>query len=195
MENDQEFAILMERLRNGSEEAGRELFERYGTHILFVVREKMHGKLRPLFDSMDFSQDVWASFFALPHGQYKFSSPKDLIGFLVKIARHKVIDTMRQRLGTTKYDRKRENSLDGSVAHQAGELTARQPTPSQVFVAREQWDRLQADTPVHLRPILELLLQGHTHKEVAQKLGMNEKTIRRLLRRVAPEKQLREQGT
>jgi DNA-binding NarL/FixJ family response regulator len=97
-----------------------------------------------------------------------------------------VIEAVRQRFATAKYNVNREHSLEGSAAFQANALSAHQPTPSQVAVAREQWDRLQEKLPAHQRRILELLVQGHTHEEIAQQLGMNERTIRRLIRRIAP---------
>src|SRR5438093_3787651 len=58
-----EFTALMERVRRGSNGAAEELVARYGAHILRVVRAKLSKKLRPKFDSADFVQSVWASFF------------------------------------------------------------------------------------------------------------------------------------
>ena len=69
-----EFALLMQSVREGSQEAARTLFERYGPHIRRVVRRKLHQKLRPQFDSVDFVQDVWASFFAQQGRQASFES-------------------------------------------------------------------------------------------------------------------------
>src|SRR5262249_44175004 len=58
----QEFAALMQRLAGGSQEAARELYDRYGPHIRRVVRRRLIPALRPKFDSIDFEQDVWKSF-------------------------------------------------------------------------------------------------------------------------------------
>ena len=41
----------------------------------------------------------------------KFNSPGELIAFLTKLARHKVIDVVRQRLHTQKHDVRREVTL------------------------------------------------------------------------------------
>jgi DNA-directed RNA polymerase specialized sigma24 family protein len=41
--------------------------------------------------------------------------------------------------------------------------------------------------PPRQREILTMLRQGETHRAIAHKLGLHEKTIRRLLQRVAPE--------
>jgi RNA polymerase sigma factor (sigma-70 family) len=182
-----DFATLMQRIREGSQEAARELLEDYGPHVFRVVRRRLHRRLRSKFDSSDFVQAVWASFFALQPREFRFDSPEELVGFLVNLARNKVVDTVRQRLASLKYDVHREQSLDDSRAVRREEIVAHQPTPSQIAVAKEQWDRLLQQTPAHHRQILDLLRQGNTHLEIAHKLGMDEKTIRRLIRRIAPE--------
>jgi RNA polymerase sigma-70 factor (ECF subfamily) len=182
-----EFASLMESVRQGSEDAARTLFDRYGPHIRRVVRRKLHQKLRPQFDSLDFVQDVWASFFTRQGRQATFDSPEALIGFLSNMAYHKVIDAFRHNVQTKKRDVDRDRPLDQVVNTKDPRLAARLPTPSQVAVAKEQWDQLLDRVPEHYRPILTLLREGDTREEIARKLGLNEKTVQRVLRRIAPE--------
>jgi RNA polymerase sigma-70 factor (ECF subfamily) len=176
-----EFNALMERVRAGSEDAARELLRLYGEHILRVVRRRLHRKLRSKFDSSDFVQAVWASFFAQAPHRYTFDKPQALIAFLATLAQNKVVEAVRQRFQRQKYDVNREHSLEGSTAGEAAALAARQPTPSQVAVANEEWSRLLGDLPAHYQRMLELLRAGHTQREVAQQLGFNEKTIRRVI--------------
>jgi RNA polymerase sigma factor (sigma-70 family) len=182
-----EFAELMRSVREGSEDAARMLFDRYAPHIRRVVRRKLHQRLRPQFDSVDFVQDVWASFFALQGRQASFESPEALIGFLSNMAYHKVIDAVRQNMQTKKRDIGRERPLEKLINTQDERLTARQPTPSQVFGAKEQWDQLLDRVPERYWPILKLLREGETHEEIARKLGLDKKTVQRVLRRIAPE--------
>jgi RNA polymerase sigma factor (sigma-70 family) len=189
------FKDLMEKVRQGSPEASRELYDRYGHHILHVVRRRLHSRLRSKFDSLDFVQDVWASFFAATaatpasgnaaEGGQRFESPSALAAFLATVARNKVAQAFRIRLGgRTKRNLNLENSLDGSAAFQAERLRGPDPTGSQVAVAKEAYDRLTSDQPSHHRRILELLHQGNSHADIAAKLGVNEKTIRRLIRKL-----------
>src|SRR5688572_23874581 len=65
-EQQKDFSTLMQCVREGSADATKELLDRYGPHVLRVVRRKLNRKLRPKFDSVDFVQDVWASFFTTP---------------------------------------------------------------------------------------------------------------------------------
>lgn len=187
VECQREFADLMRRVQAGRDDAAaRELLERYEADILRVVRRRLAPKLRSKFDSTDFVQAVWASFFANPPPAQALDRPEALGAYLQKLAQHKVIDAVRQRLQAQKYNVNRENSLDGSAAYQAAGLTAQQPTPSQVAMAREEWDRLLEGQPARYRQILLLRRQGHSHREIAHKLGLDETTIRRAIRNLAP---------
>jgi RNA polymerase sigma factor (sigma-70 family) len=181
-----EFRDLMRHARDGSQEAARLLFERYGAVLLRAVRSKLHPRLRAQFDSIDFVQDVWASFFADAVRDRDFDSPAALAGFLEQMARNKVIDAGRQQRGTQKRDLDRQRSLADAGAARAADVARPQPTPSQFVMAEEEWERLLAQAPEHHRRILVLLRQGHTHAEVAQKLGTTTKTIQRLLRHICP---------
>ena len=184
----------MEKVRQGSPEASRELYDRYGHHILHVVRRRLHSKLRPKFDSLDFVQDVWASFFAVTAAARaagseaatapRFDSPSALAAFLARVARNKVAEACRDRLERDKYNINRENSLDGSAAFEVEKMRGPDPTGSQVALANEAYNRLTRDQPSHHRRIMELLHQGYSHLEIAEKLGVNEKTIRRLIRKL-----------
>jgi RNA polymerase sigma-70 factor (ECF subfamily) len=174
---------LLDRIRGGSQDAVRQLLDRYGPHILTVIRQKLDVSMRSVFDSLDFLQDVWASFFA---GEFDedFRDPNALIAFLVKVARNKVSDVARKRLQSGKYNFSREQSLDGSARLEGLGLTAAAPMPNEVAVAREEWDRLLAGRPVHQRRMLELLRDGYTHEEIAAELKLNEKTVRRVLQKI-----------
>ena len=183
-EQHEDFQTLMRRIRAGSEEAARELFERYGPHVRRVVRRKLRQPLRSKFDSDDFEQAVWASFFALLPHRGTFDRPEALVTFLVKLAQNKVIDAIRQRL-TQKYDVNREHAFSDSADYQAA---LKQPTPSQIAMAREEWRRLLAGKPDHYQRILTLRLQGHKVKEIAELVQVDEKTVRRVLDEFAPER-------
>ena len=66
-------------------------------------------------------------------------------------------------------------------------IAGAQPTPSQILVARERFHQLTEGLPAHQRIVLEFLRQGSTHQEIADALGINEKSIRRLVEKIAPE--------
>lgn len=177
-----EFEQLMERIRSGCPEAAREMFERYSRHIQMIVRHQLNKRLRSQFDSLDFTQDAWASFFHVPAERYTFKTPEELVGFLSGIAYHKVIDVCRQRLQTDKYARHEVQPLRTQTDDDNGnEPPVRSPSPSQVAIAEERWELLLKDQPPQVRRALEMLRLGHTHREVADCLGVPTKMIQRLL--------------
>jgi RNA polymerase sigma-70 factor (ECF subfamily) len=178
-----DFEQLMERVRAGSQEAAQELLERYSDPIRRVVRRHLHRRLRRQFDSLDFVQSVWASFFQLPAERYSFPTPKALVAFLSQVAYNKVVEAFRQRFQTAKHDLTRERSLhNGNLESPSVQL--REPTPSQLAIAEECWERLLAGQPPRYRRILEMLRQGHSHREIGEKLGLHPKVVQRLLRKL-----------
>jgi RNA polymerase sigma-70 factor (ECF subfamily) len=172
------FAALVLRARAGCSEAARELFERYSGYLKRVVRQYLHRRLRPLYDSMDFVQCVWASFLQA-ECPTAFACPDALAAYLGRLAANKVIEVHRQRLGTTRKGRNREeqhDDLDEFVSP-----PRRSPTPSQVLIAEEHWERLKQGQPPAVCEVLELLRQGHSHREVAERTRLHPKMIQRLL--------------
>lgn len=177
----QRLADLIERARLGCDVASEDLVSKYGAHILRVVRHRLNRTLRPKFDSQDFVQAVWASFFAVLPEREAFDRPEELIAFLADLAQNKVIDAVRQRMMSQKRDINREEPLDPGKASHA----RRQPSPSDIAIAREEWQRLLDQQPAHHQRMLEMLRAGHGYLEVARELGVNERTIRRIVGQLA----------
>jgi RNA polymerase sigma-70 factor (ECF subfamily) len=185
-ETESEFRALMDRVFAGSQEAAEELIGAYGPHLLREVRRKLNKKLRPKFDSVDFLQEVWASFFAhLPRAR-RLAGPQDLGAFLIRLARNKVIDAVRQRLEGQKYNVNREQPLYDSKADRRETFIAPQPTPSALAISREEWDRLLQEQPLVYREILVRLRDGKSFTQIAREVAVSVQTVRRVVRRVLP---------
>jgi RNA polymerase sigma factor (sigma-70 family) len=183
-----EFEQLMARVRSGCPRATQEVFDLYSEHIRRVIRRRLNHRLRPQYDSVDFNQSVWASFFQIPPEQYTFATPDDLIAFLSRLALNKVVDETRKRLQTRKHNVSREQSLDDPAPPGAEEFPAdppgRLPTPSQLAIAEEHWVQMLEGQGPRERRVLEMLRQGHTHQEIAEQLGTHPKVIQRLLKKL-----------
>ena len=178
-----DFHTLMDRVRNGSDEAAQELLDLYGDHIFRAVRRRLNRSLRSKYDSQDFVQAVWASFFANLPTVREFDRPEALIAFLARVASNKVIDECRTRLQTEKNDIKRERSMESVCVGTTDPLKGNDPTPSQVAIANEQWGRMIDGQPSHYRRIMELRAEGISNNEIADRLEINEKTVRRVVQR------------
>ena len=87
------------------------------------------------------------------------------MSFLSRIAYRKMIDVYRQRRQTLKHSRHRVQTLSPRTEDDAGdEPPGRQPTPSQLAIAEEQWDRLLKGQLPEVRRALEMLRLGHSHR-------------------------------
>lgn len=169
----------MEQIAAGSESAVKILLSQYGDHLCRAVRRRLSRRLRPKFDTVDFVQAVWASFFHDRDQLARFEDPHQLVAFLTQVANNKVVDECRHRQ-TQKADVGRECSLSND-ADPPLDVPGRDPTPSQVAIGHEAWEQMLADVPAKHRQILELRARGETQDEIAGRLGVNEKTVRRVL--------------
>src|SRR6516162_7880698 len=103
---------LLARIQSGDEGAARELLARYESKVRLVVRRQLPRLLRTRFDSLDFLQSVWGSFFyKIRTGPNDLEEEQNLGTFLAWAARNKVIDEYR-RAATQKQDVKREKRLE-----------------------------------------------------------------------------------
>ena|SRR5579871_5518254 len=177
-END--FDLLMERVRVGDPEAGKELFDRYGKAILRVVRYHLTRHLRTQFDSIDFTQDTWASFFRISAEEFTFRTPEELVAFLTRTAQNKVIDAYRKRSQHSKDDERTFCEVENEIHKKPSRL----PTPSQCAIAEEEWRRLMHNKPPKVQQALAMLRDGYSQREIAKSLGLNVRRIQRLLARL-----------
>jgi RNA polymerase sigma factor (sigma-70 family) len=170
---------LLARIKAGDEGAARELLTRYEPKVRLVVRRQLPRLLRSRFDSLDFLQSVWGSFFyKIRTGPNDLLEEQNLITFLAWAARNKVIDEYR-RAGTRKHDIRREEPL--TIVDEREAHLASGDTPSQLAQARETFDRLRELLPEDRRVILEMRAAGHSCKEIGEKLGVSERTVQRVL--------------
>ncbi len=174
------FGVLMSRVRDGSQEAAWELIGEYGDLVLRVVRKRLPHELRRAFDSADFVQVAWGTIFRHRSRLCRFDKPTEFVSYLAAVAANKVRTEIRRRLQQQKYNVNREQPLD-QAEHS---VVAAVPTPSQVAIAREQWFRILENQPAHYQEVVRLRFLGHPSREIASRLGLDEGTVRRVLRKL-----------
>ena len=129
----EELAGLLTRVRAGDETATRILLQNFEDDVRKAVRGRLPRSLRTQFDSMDFVQSVWQSFFSsCDQDPEAFQDARHLRGYLAGVARNKVLEVHRQRTRTKKYDMNREERLDARRGDQdvQRELPARARRPA-----------------------------------------------------------------
>jgi DNA-directed RNA polymerase specialized sigma24 family protein len=175
------FAKLIGLAQTGDEEAARRLHDEYAHHILRAVRRRLHPTMRPQFDSLDFAQDVWASFFVTADSEALVQTPEQLVALLTTMARNKVAQKARDRLMRYKRNVNRERAVDKELAEK---LAVDRTTPSQVAMGEEAWDKLLSVQPPVYRRVLTLLREGKTPAAIANEMKISSRTVQRVLRLV-----------
>lgn len=184
--NREQFQSMMFHLKNSrSQEAAGQLVAQYEEFLTHVVRQRMNRQIRRRFDSQDFTQQVWASFFRrYPEMDGDFEESDNLKRFLRVLAKNKVIDQTRRNLKTKANKDIRELSLP-SLSDDPDAMRGHDPTASQCAQANEVWNQILDrvnDQPGHYRRVVELRCEGLNNDEIAEQVGINEKTVRRILR-------------
>lgn len=175
-----EIREFLERIQQGDQEAARELLSRYEPEVRLVVRRQLPRLLRSRFDSLDFLQSVWGSFFRrVRDGATAFEDSRHLVAFLARAAKNKVIDEYR-RAASQKQDMHREEPLWNDQGTPR-ELPAGGDTPSQLAQAAEVFGQLRELLPEERRVVLELKAQDLSSREIAIKLGVSERTVQRVI--------------
>jgi RNA polymerase sigma factor (sigma-70 family) len=167
---------LIERLNDGDVTAAEQAFLAYEPYLRMAVRRRLCGPLRSKLDSMDIVQSVWAD---LLHGfretSWQFSDRAHLRAFLMRVTRNRLIDRHRQHhraLG-------REQSLAETALRDLPHSS--QPRPSEVAQGHELWERMLAICPQVHRDILILKRQALSLSEIADRVGLHEGSVRRIL--------------
>ncbi len=171
---------LLEQLHRGDAAAADALFAAYTPYLKAVVRRQLSDRLRAKFDSADVVQSVWVQVVKqLGRDGWQVGSEGELRALLATIARRRLVNRVRKHAGPA----------DQAVpaADWDAELTEPQPRPSQEAQAGELWGRMLDLCPPEHHAILHLKREGLSLVEIADRVGLHEGSVRRILRRLARE--------
>jgi RNA polymerase sigma-70 factor (ECF subfamily) len=184
MLGDDDLSNCLAGAKAGDPTAIREFLSRFEEEVRIMVRARLPRKLRSRFDSVDFVQAVWQSFFSdLNQHGLNFDSEHHLRKFLEGVVRNKVFEQHRRLTRTAKYDLAREERLyvrrgDRDVPR---EVISPEPSPSQAAQASDRLEQLTAGCSPLEVDVITLRHQGLTFVEIATQTGVNERTARRII--------------
>jgi RNA polymerase sigma-70 factor (ECF subfamily) len=173
------FAEFLARLQNQDDAAAQELFARFAQQLIVLAHRHMGAGLRRKVDPEDVVQSAYKSFF-LRYGAGNLDAVdwNSLWGLLTLITVRKCAERARYHQAERR-DATREVSIQhGNETARWLEPLGREPTPLEAAVLSETVDQLLAGLDQEERPILELSLQGHTTREISDRLGRAERTVR-----------------
>lgn len=183
---DDESIELLDRVRQGDEQAATDLFDRYVERLIRLVKSRLSGKLRRRVDAEDVVQSVYRSFFSnAQEGRYLLNRSGDLWRLLAAITINKVRNQARHGKAA-----KRSVGVEESVADNESlmgispEAVSKEPSPQELGVLLEEIESEMRDLSRLKRGIVELRLQGHSNEEIADQIHCTERTVQRTLRQL-----------
>ena len=161
-------------------------FSDFVDQLVRLARRQFDAVLRRKVDPEDVVQSAYKSFF-LRYGEGKIEIHDwgNLWGMLTVITLRKCFDRVEYHRAALR-DVRREAAVQPGAAESQPwwEAVAREPTPEEAAVLAETLEQLLRGLEIDERPVLEMSLQGYTSVEISQKLGLGERSVRRLRERV-----------
>jgi RNA polymerase sigma factor (sigma-70 family) len=171
---------LVRRLREGDEAAAVEMIGLYEHLIRRAVRMQIRDpRLRRSFDTGDFCQSVFRSFFArLALGEYDLDHPEQMQNLLITMARNKVATQARK----PQVKRRDPRSVEDS-GHDGGEPIASDADPGRQVAAQDLLSAFRTRFDPDERRLVDLRGQGCSWADVAAKVGGKPDAVRKQLTR------------
>jgi RNA polymerase sigma-70 factor (ECF subfamily) len=174
------FTEFLARLHSGDAAAAQELFARF-THQLIALSLRHIGGLRHKVDPEDVVQSVYKSFFVrFGEGKLGLVNWNSLWGLLALITVRKCADRAAYHSAECRDAAREVPPPQGHEPSPWREPLGREPTPLEAAVLSETVEELLAGLDEEERPIVELSLQGFTTREISERLGRAERTVRLL---------------
>ena len=174
----------LERWRAGDEKAAAELYHRYVERLCGLAHRRLSTKLAARLDAEDIVQSVFRSFFVrAQEGKFVIQGDDDIWKLLAQITIHK---TLKQ----VDYHRrgKRDAGAEVKASSADGDLLmtyiSREPTPDEAAIFIDELEFFLRELRPEDRTIIEMRLEGFDNVEIAERLGISDRTIRRLMERI-----------
>jgi RNA polymerase sigma-70 factor (ECF subfamily) len=180
---DDNFADLMARAKAGEVEAVEQFLGQFDREVRLMVRARLPRALRQRYDSVDFVQAVWQSFFQdMGNDGPRFVNPAHLRAYLGGVVRNKVNEENRRAHSL----KKGAGQEEGLYVTRGGrevpvEIPSPGPSPSAVVQAKDRLaDLLRGLAPYEIEVIM-LRRQGLKIDEISARTGIHERSIRRII--------------
>jgi RNA polymerase sigma-70 factor (ECF subfamily) len=175
---------LLERLRNGDEDAFRLLFEKYRRRLAVLLHYKLRPELRPQIEVDDLVQEVFL-IAARELNHFEYRSPGSFMAWLSRIADHVVVDAVRYQ------NRGKRHAAEmlrfRSLSNPGGPEPVDSHTPSRLLREKEGvealLERLNALPDEYRDVIVMAKLEGLSTREMAERLKRSPEAVAVLLHR------------
>jgi RNA polymerase sigma-70 factor (ECF subfamily) len=175
---------LVERWRAGDDQAARQLFNEYADRLVALARRRLSQRLASRVDPEDVVQSVFRTFFVrVKEGRFRIEEQDDLCKLLMRITVHKTLRQVEFHKAA-----KRDPGMERAQGEQGQEELLQaldgEPSPEAAATFIDQMEHFLNQLRPDEREILEMRIQGYTNEEIASKLGIYDRKIRRIVERI-----------
>jgi RNA polymerase sigma factor (sigma-70 family) len=190
-DSDDDVTGWIERIRNGDDDAAQLLWDRYAEDIVEVARRTMKGASKRVEDEEDVAVIAFKSLLAgIVAGRFpELDRREQLWRLLLVITTRKaaaVIEksTRQKRGGGEVRGDSAMLEPDESLSDGFDRLPSGKTTPVVAAAIADEAQNLLSALDETSQKIAALKMEGYTHEEVAEKLGINVRTVERRLKTI-----------
>lgn len=169
-----EESIWLQRVIDGDDGEESVLVHRFSIDLLARAKRSMSARLQQRLDPEDVVQSVFRSFFVRNRdGQFQFENENDVWKLLCAMTYRKVARAARFHY----QDRRSVEREQTSQAEPRGSIDE----PDSAVIMMDILEHLLDGLPEEIKQIICLRLENHTHSEIAERVAVSERTVRRSL--------------
>ena len=175
------FEQLIQRVRQGDDDAARDLVHRYEPEVRRFIHFRLTTpSLRRFVDSLDICQSVMANFFVyLDKGELELDNPEQLRRLLITMARNKLHDHARKMKAARRDARRLQAGGDGHLKNVADPIDS----PSQQIMAEELVEALRNRLSEDELYLVDQRFSGRSWQELAADLKTSAEALRKRMTR------------
>ncbi len=161
-----------------------EVFDRFSRRLLGLARHRLPANIASRVDPDDVVQSVFRTFFRRhSDGQFDFESAYDVWHLLAAITYRKVINTVKYHRRELR-DAAKETPASASSSIEQPRFVDPQPGPESVTLMIDYTRWLLDQLPEQYQDVVRLRMEGYDVREVAERVDVSERTVKRVLARV-----------
>lgn len=175
-EYDQEITGLIQRYRDGEDDAATALYLRYAKQLQSIAEGETGAQMAVRVDPEGIVQSVFRTFFRrVDQGQYDISDPSELWKLLLVMALNKVRATAKSHRAI-----KRDISKTIPLEHSK---EAAHDNEQALAILKMTIAEIVENLPENDRQIIMMRMEGHDVQDIANECGRSKRSVERILQK------------
>ncbi len=161
-------------------DAAAQLFHRYLRRLCRLAQTRLGARIARRIDPEDVVMSAYRSFFINARaGRFWIQESGDLWALLAKITLRKLYRSIGHHSAEMRSVYREVQNADTDDLHEW--VISEQPAVEEAIALADEVEVVLRTIPIHHRRVVELRLQGEFMADIAEVVGMSERTVRRIL--------------